>query len=57
MDSLFDRIKFDKWFHMIPLFALSVSFFIENSKLKIFTMLAGVVICFIGIRYKELKKK
>ncbi|MBU3107573.1 hypothetical protein [Clostridium gasigenes] len=57
MNSLLDRVKFDKWFHVVPLFAVGVSILIENITLKAFTMIAGLVIFFIGSRYKELKQK
>lgn len=57
MGLFLDKIKFDKWFHIGPLFAIMASFIIENSKLRASIMIIGALICFVGIWHKELKKK
>ena len=47
-----DKIKFGKWVHVAPLFAVGISFLIRDRILRGFILIAGAVIGIIGIKYK-----
>ncbi|MGL5353581.1 MAG: hypothetical protein ACRDA5_09690 [Clostridium sp.] len=57
MNKILDRIKFDKWFHIVPLISMVVFFLITNRVLKGITIIVGALIAIGGLRYRELMKK